>query len=75
MQAVVGGTGGQGVWMYRQPRLQGGKITAWRDGTQMILVGEQFEADGYLWIQVVDPKGRLGWIPEDYLIYLGFSPQ
>jgi len=75
MRAVIGGTGGQGVWMYRQPKLQGGKITAWRDGTQMILTGEQFEADGYLWIQVVDPKGRLGWIPEDYMIYLGFSPQ
>lgn len=69
--AEVGGTGGQGVWMYRQPGLSGGKIQAWRDGTVMTLTGEATEADGYVWVQVIDPKGRLGWIPERYLIRLG----
>lgn len=72
--AEVGGTGGQGVWMYRQPGLQGGKITAWRDGTVMIIAGGPVPADGYVWIQVIDPKGRLGWIPERYLIRLGRPP-
>jgi uncharacterized hydrophobic protein (TIGR00271 family) len=67
----VGGTSGQGVWMYRQPGLAGGKITAWRDGTAMTLIGEPVEADGYVWVQVIDPKGRLGWIPDRYLIRLG----
>jgi hypothetical protein len=57
--------------MYRQPGFQGGKIMAWRDGTVMIIAGESVEADGYVWIQVIDPKGRLGWIPERYLILRG----
>jgi uncharacterized hydrophobic protein (TIGR00271 family) len=74
MLAEVGGTGGLGVWMYRQAGLNGGKITAWRDGTVMIIVGERTETDGYVWIQVMDPHGRLGWIPERYLIYLGRPP-
>jgi hypothetical protein len=72
--AQVGGTGGQGVWMYRQPGLGSGKIQAWRDGTLLTINGGTAEADGYLWIQVIDPKGRLGWIPDPYLIYLGRPP-
>lgn len=72
--AQVGGTGGQGVWMFRQPSLAGGKIGAWRDGAVMTVAGGPVEADGYLWIQVIDPKGRLGWIPDRYLIYLGRPP-
>lgn len=68
--AEVGGTGGQGVWMYRQPGLKGGKITAWRDGAVMTVIGGPIKVDGYAWIQVVDPKGRVGWIPDRYLIRL-----
>jgi uncharacterized hydrophobic protein (TIGR00271 family) len=67
----VGGTGGVGVWMYNQPGLAGGKIGALRDGTRLTLAGGREEADGYVWIQVVDPRGRLGWVPERYLISLG----
>ncbi|MGD8464126.1 MAG: DUF389 domain-containing protein [Anaerolineae bacterium] len=73
--AEVGGTGGQGVWMYRQPSLSGGKVVAWRDGTVMTLSGEVLAADGYLWIQVIDPKGHLGWVPERYLLRLIRPPQ
>jgi uncharacterized hydrophobic protein (TIGR00271 family) len=69
--AEVGGTGGLGVWMYRGPGLGSGKITAWRDGTVLTVTGSPAEADGYAWIQVIDPRGRLGWIPDLYLIYLG----
>jgi uncharacterized hydrophobic protein (TIGR00271 family) len=72
--AEVGGTGGQGVWMYRQPGLQGGKIGALRDGTVLTVVGGPVEADGYTWIEVIDPKGRLGWIPDRYLVRLGRPP-
>jgi SH3-like domain-containing protein len=59
--------------MYSQPGLAGGKIGALRDGTLLIVVGEPVEADGYTWIQVVDPRGRLGWVPERYLISLSRS--
>jgi hypothetical protein len=73
--AEVGGTGGQGVWMYRRPGLSGGKITAWRDGTMLTVSGGPVEADGYTWIEVIDPKGRLGWIPDRYLLYYGQPPR
>jgi uncharacterized hydrophobic protein (TIGR00271 family) len=72
--AQVGGTGGQGVWMYRQPGLQGGKIGALRDGTLLTVAGGPVVADRYTWIQVIDPRGRLGWIPERYMITLGRPP-
>jgi hypothetical protein len=60
--------------MFRLPNLQGGKIAAWRDGTVMTVTGEPVRADGYLWIQVIDSRGRLGWIPDRYLIYLVRPP-
>ncbi|MEJ2732092.1 MAG: DUF389 domain-containing protein [Anaerolineae bacterium] len=72
--AQVGGTGGLGVWMHRLPSLPSGKIGALRDGTVMTVTGEAAEADGYLWIQVIDPRGRHGWIPDRYLIYLVRRP-
>jgi uncharacterized hydrophobic protein (TIGR00271 family) len=69
VRAEVGGTGGEGVWFYRQPGLGGGKIGALRDGTRLVVVGGPVEADGYRWIQVIDPRRRLGWLPERYLVY------
>jgi hypothetical protein len=60
--------------MYNQPSLKSTKIQAWRDGTVMILTDEQAEADGYIWIQIIDPKGRLGWIPDRYLFRMGRPP-
>ncbi|MFN2218005.1 MAG: hypothetical protein ACK2UA_05325, partial [Anaerolineae bacterium] len=65
---------GLGVWMYREPGFDGGKIAALREGALTILVGGQVEADGYTWIEVMDSRGRVGWIPEQYLIYLGRPP-
>jgi hypothetical protein len=61
--------------MYRQPGLGDDKIEAWPDGTVLTVVGGPIEADGYTWIRVVDPRGRLGWIPERYLIYLEEPPR
>jgi hypothetical protein len=60
--------------MYRQPGLGEAKITAWRDGTVMTIVGESVQADSYVWVQVIDPKGRLGYIPYRYLIRFGHPP-
>jgi uncharacterized hydrophobic protein (TIGR00271 family) len=69
--AQVSGTGGLGVWMYQEPGFDGGKIAALREGALTTLVGGQVDADGYTWIEVIDGRGRVGWIPEQYLIYLG----
>jgi uncharacterized hydrophobic protein (TIGR00271 family) len=73
--AEVGGTGGQGVWIYRQPGLKGGKIGALRDGAVLTVVGGPVEADGYTWIEVIDPRGRLAWVPDRYLVRLGRPPR
>jgi hypothetical protein len=54
--------------MYRDPGLQRVKIRAWPDGTKMIVVGGPVAADGYVWTQVIDPRGHVGWIPDRYLI-------
>jgi len=54
--------------MYAQPGLKGGKIGALRDGTRLVLTGAEVAADGYTWIEGIDPRGRLGWVPERYLV-------
>jgi hypothetical protein len=54
--------------MYRYPGRNGLKIRAWSDGIKMIVVGGPVDADGYVWIQVVDRRGYVGWIPDLYLI-------
>ncbi len=73
--AEVSGTGGLGVWMHRQPELYSVKIAALREGALITVVGGPVEADGYIWIQVIDGRGRIGWIPERYLIYLVRPPR
>jgi hypothetical protein len=60
--------------MLQRPGLDGGKIRAWKDGTVMTIAGGMEEADGYSWIQVIDSKGQLGWIPGRYLIRLARPP-
>ena len=60
--------------MVQKPGLGGAKIGALRDGTVLTITGDPMEADGYTWIPVIDPRGRLGWIPERYLIYLAHPP-
>jgi hypothetical protein len=60
--------------MYRQPGVGGDKIAALREGALATVVGGPIEADGYVWIQVMDRKGRLGWIPDQYLTFLGRPP-
>ena len=72
--AEVNGTGGLGVWMYRQPGLGSDKIAALREGALTTVAGGPVEADGYVWIQVIDSRGRVGWIPERYLLYLARPP-
>ncbi|MBN1660492.1 MAG: DUF389 domain-containing protein [Anaerolineae bacterium] len=64
----VGRTDGQGVWMFTEPGLRSAKIGALRDGTRVILLGDLVEADGYRWLQVQDTRGRIGWIPDRYLV-------
>jgi hypothetical protein len=56
--------------MYQQPGLGDGKIGALRDGTVVTVIGGPVQANGYSWMEVIDPRRRVGWIPNRYLIKL-----
>ena len=65
--AVVGGTGGLGVYARRSPGLTA-IVAAVPDGTLVQRTGLQVRRDGYQWVQVVLPDGRVVWIPGAYLV-------
>ena len=73
--AQVAGTGGQGVWMRQGPGLGSPKIGALRESAPLTIVtAAPVEADGYIWVQVIDSRGRLGWLPQRYLAYMARPP-
>jgi len=68
--AVVGNTGGDGVYIRRTPAMAD-KIKAWPDGTRMTVLGEDRQAEGRAWCNVEDPDGTVGWVPAEYLVSVG----
>jgi SH3-like domain-containing protein len=52
--------------MRREPA--GEKIKAWPDGTEMIAIGADAEADGRKWTNVRDPDGNEGWVAVEFLV-------
>jgi hypothetical protein len=58
--------------MHRGPSLASANIGALREGARVRAVAGAPTpmADGYTWIQVVDRRGRVGWIPLRYLVSL-----
>lgn len=63
---VVANTDGQGVFLRQTPHM-GDRLTAWADGTRLRVVGGTAESEGRRWVHVVDPGGRVGWVPEEYV--------
>jgi hypothetical protein len=64
---TVAGTGGEGVYLRRTTRMAD-KLEAWPDGTALQVVGRDAEAEGRLWKKVMDPDGRIGWVPAQYVV-------
>ncbi len=64
---VVGNTGGWGVFIRLTPKASD-RVRAWPDGTLMLVVGEDREAEGRIWKNVMDPSGIKGWVPAEYLV-------
>jgi len=61
--------------MRQGPGLGSPKIGALREGAPLtIAAAAPVEADGYVWVPVIDGRGRLGWIPQRYLVYLAHPP-
>ena len=64
--AVVTNTDGQGVYVRKTPQMDD-KLTAWPEGTRLRIVGPEVHSEDRLWVQVADPAGQVGWVPEDYV--------
>jgi len=63
----VGNTGGDGVFLRKQPRLSD-RWVAWPDKTPLVLLGNEADGDGQHWLQVRDPHANVGWIPAQFII-------
>lgn len=64
---IVGNTGGDGVYLRRSPAVAD-KVRAWPDGTVLLVVGPDRQAEGRVWKNVRDPSGTVGWVPAQYLV-------
>lgn len=65
--AIVANTDGQGAYIRRSPSAED-KMKAWSEETLMLVVGDDLQAEGRLWANVMDPDGNRGWVPVDYLV-------
>jgi hypothetical protein len=62
---MVDSTDGEGVWVRRQPA--GEPIRTWDDGSLMLVIGEDQEADGRTWRNVATLDGQTGWVAADFV--------
>ena len=62
----VGNTDGDGVYLRATPRLED-RLRAWPEGAPMRPTGNEAEGEGLRWIEVIDPDGTRGWVPDRYL--------
>ena len=62
---LVDSTGGDGVWIRKEPA--GDPVKIWPDGAPMLVVGEDRQADGRTWRHVKTLDGVVGWVAADYL--------
>ena len=72
---TVANTDGQGVYLRRQPDWSS-KWVAWNEGTKLhvlaagvggVSVRGAPSASSAAWLQVRDPEGRVGYVPEQYV--------
>lgn len=71
--ALVRSGEGGGVMMRKEPGFAGTPITAFLNGTLMVVLPETEEIDGYLWVRVRAPDGREGWMLQRLLV--GATPE
>lgn len=71
-RVVVANTDGQGLYLRRQPDWVS-KWVAWGEGTGLHVLAAGVNgpgapgASGAAWLQVRDPEGRVGYVPEQYV--------
>jgi hypothetical protein len=65
---VVARTDGAGLSIRSTPGTSGERIKVWPEGTKMVPLGEERQADGLTWRRVRDPDGNEGWVAAEFLV-------
>jgi len=71
-QARVVNTGGLGARLRQSPG--GPIIAALGEGTRVTVLYGYEVVDGLVWLEVQDEAGRVGWIPQIYLVVVTLTP-
>ena len=70
--ARVANTQGRGVHVRQSP---GGPIIATlQEGAPLTVLYGQEIVDGFVWVEIRDAEGRLGWMPQAYLLVVTLTP-
>ncbi len=64
---AVAHTGGEGLVLRPEPG-SGEAVKGWIDGTVVVIVGPDRQANGKTWKNVRDPEGNVGWMAAEYLV-------
>jgi hypothetical protein len=62
---IVANTGGDGVYLRRTTNLED-RDSAYTDGTPLVQIGPDVQANGLTWRNVRAPDGKAGFIPAQY---------
>jgi len=62
---IVANTGGDGVYLRRTTNLDD-RDTPYADGTQLIQIGPDVQANGTTWHHIRTPDGKIGYVPAQY---------
>ena len=63
----VGNTDGEGVYLRTSPAMAD-RLTAYADGTPLIIIGDDEDGDGVHWHHVRAPDGTEGYVPAMYTV-------
>lgn len=71
---IVSGTDGLGVNLRQSPDITAPVLAHEPEGTSLVVIGADRQADGRVWKNVRDPFGVEGWVAEEYLRAVAPTP-
>ena len=63
----VGNTDGEGVFVRKTP-VMADRLSAYADGTELTIVGDDVDGDDQHWKHVKTPDGLEGYVPSVYTV-------
>lgn len=58
---------GVGVYLRQDPAITAPELEWLLDGTQLVVLPGEANADGYVWVLVRTPEGNEGWVATDFI--------